>query len=648
MDHILNSTRIAKRLKTVGLSYVDANRYSAYALYQIERQGLESTISFFKKIGDLLLHCRFGTPEKPTWVKTKHGLPAALTFLKGYSDEVILRVAKFARSFRFTSTRDSQVSKILNAIIKPYGGSKEGLQRLSNLIERGVDALNLRSLRISPVQTPSEVFRTYKRTMSESGATLDGKRPPLKESFKHLANTPIMKTIPFRECFFPIGFRSQDQILSESLVSTENTFVGEYDGAQEGGGKLRGFASPYTIFQLQSSPIMDWIRQFHKVVKSDCTMDQDRGALWAQSKLNSNVIVHSVDLSTATCRFPLEPQIDMLRTLGLPENYISALEFMCRGKYRVNRDKLGPNFPETVSWVVGQPLGIKPSMAMFSLAHNLLLVGLCSELKLSLSDSFRVLGDDVALINDDLHTAYRDVMKGVDVPISENKCHSSQKFGEFAGYSITSTTMVRPGQWKEAVLANHLDLSLELGLPLKGEVQQSWLNAEKLHLFREGKFVPTNEQYREYLFRNSSLMKDELREPDNLPIKGYDVHCRKFISDTYPHIHLSFLPGDYNPVREIFKGLPLSENVLWWRSSSYDLDIDTFGTYQIVLNAHVALYNDLMLGVLEKVDFIHYNSLIFENALKLFWITPKSLTALEDSRTKQLIAAWKTADLLKD
>jgi hypothetical protein len=151
-------------------------------------------------------------------------------------------------------------------------------------------------------------------------------------------------------------------------------------------------------------------------------------------------------------------------------------------------------------------------MSMFSLTHALLLAGICVICEASL-DSFRVLGDDVVISDDRVHKMYIDTMKGIGVPISYHKSHSSARFAEFAGYSITPTSLVRPGQWRAVHNSNALALAVELGTPLKGEVSELLEQIQCFHLFRLGSYSPTPAEWPLYIRVASEMIATQLRFP---------------------------------------------------------------------------------------------------------------------------------------
>lgn len=496
-----NYTRfIRKRLQNLGVTHDAAAALAANFNYQISHMGETGGITYVKRCGDELLRYLYGTPEQRSpWVKTVDRFPKFFLPIKECSEEIKLRVAKLARAVRFTTIQPQQVDKVVNAVETPYGGSPEALALMSKLIKQGLSIYR-------PVPTwgeveaevlPKRITKTFHKVQSTSGRTANVKEPPVKESLQLLADHPDFRTPNWEESFFPIIPSEVRRLVAlyERPISERIPYVGEIHAAQEGGGKLRMFASPYSIFQMMLYPLHWYLARVRKALPTDCTLDQTSGAKWAQEILRSGRTIHSVDLTTATCRFPLQPQIELLLALRVPSEHICALEYVCRGWWSCGVDVATAFARDSLQWAVGQPLGIAPSMSMFSLCHNLLLCGLCIELGLEPKDTFRVLGDDVVISDDDLAARYVSVLALADIPVSSAKSHSSTRFAEFAGYSITPDLLVRPGQWRPSTPQNYLSLCRDLMVPLRGEFSSLYERVSELLLFRDGVYSPPPEDW---------------------------------------------------------------------------------------------------------------------------------------------------------
>lgn len=503
---------LRKRLQNIGVPLNSARALSDNLAYQYTHQGEVRAVAYIKRCGDTLLNYLYGTPAKAPWVRTINRFPVFFLAVKDLSEEILLRVAKLARAIRFGSIDakyQQQVDKMVLPVVTPYGGTSQALIRMSGLIRTGISVSGIGNLPLKEWMDfkPPLVTQSFKKVQSVGHQTRNVAEPPYWDSIQLLADHPDFRIAGFETVFYPVvpADVRKDIARAERPFESRIPYVGEIHASQEGGGKLRGFASPYTVFQCILYPLHYMISDIRAHVETDlgddpqdgtdCTHNQAAGAVFAQSKLRAGVTVHSVDLSNATCRFPLFPQIEMLRALRIPEDCIALLEYVCRGLWRCGADTSVAFATPSLHWQVGQPLGIAPSMSMFSLSHNLLLWGLCAELALDPTDTFRVLGDDVVICNDELHRAYLRILDEADIPVSHAKSHSSTAFAEFAGYSITRDLMVRPGQWRPATPRNMLSLAEEFSKPLHGEVSAYYEKMQKAYLFKKGLYDPPPEEW---------------------------------------------------------------------------------------------------------------------------------------------------------
>lgn len=230
-------------------------------------------------------------------------------------------------------------------------------------------------------------------------------------------------------------------------ISGDNT-LGEIIVLQEGGAKGRVICSPNAWIQYYMYPLHQYLFSLIKREEShetdilyglSCVTDQLRGAYAAAARMDDGGFVASVDLSSATDRFPLWLQQGLLRFMGL-EPFAQAFSEL-KGPYRS---------PEGDTWFynTGQPMGVYSSFPLFHLSH-LYVLRWCSK-QLDLDPNavhFAVLGDDVLVFNEELHSYYRFVIKNLGVSISEHKSYSGS-IAEFAGLVIQQGVKpYRPYKW---------------------------------------------------------------------------------------------------------------------------------------------------------------------------------------------------------
>jgi hypothetical protein len=482
----------------------------------VNEQGERGAIEYLKKVGTQILS-KFTDVEAQSWVATVDKYPRGILYLENYPEEVNLRIAKFARACRLRQVDQVQIDKVVLSATKPFSGKFGSQATLSKYIVLGVRSCPGMSGKWSFVPKPQPAVKEYLGYSPEEAAVR------LKFDLQYLVSVPELYTHPDSQHLFPNAdfdsllnqIREQtpvEDLLTEihhydpdPVLGRTRPLVGEIFASQEGGGKLRMYASPFKTLQALLRPIHSWIDIRRSYLETDCTYSQEDGAKWAQSHLLRGTTIHSVDLSAATCRFPLGPQIDALVHLGLSTTYVDLIIMACRGRWSVDPDLVKAGFPTEITWEVGQPLGIAPSMSMFSLTHNLLLRGIAWALERPL-DCFRVLGDDVVIADDLVHEEYLRVLGLADIPVSKGKSYSSADYAEFAGFSITKTAMVRAGQWRIADRDNHLSISESIGRPLNFEVPRHWSVLEEFHLWRNGLHdVSDTTRYLRFLKANSNM-----------------------------------------------------------------------------------------------------------------------------------------------
>lgn len=656
---------MVKRLRNVGLNRQDSHRLSTWFAFQVKHQGPERAINFLKAVGDCMLNVLLGLSVKTAWVKTSAGgWPMALLFLiqkpegKGYSKETLLRVSKFARAIRLTEVTKRQVDKVVSAATSPYRGTEDGLELLSQMINLGITTVKipmgglLGHPVVSAPRSPKHIARCTTRylTTQSRGLVETTVDPPVLEALETVMRTPQLYNLPYwKESFHPLSPRYLNEVFETWTGTETDTNVGAIHATQEGAGKLRMYAAPLSIVQCLLYPIHKWIDRIRKTLVSDCTYNQLSGALWAQEELRQGKTVYSVDLTTATCRFPLKPQLDMLKVMGLDTVFLDALEWACTGIWDVGEELL-PMFPPTMSWNTGQPLGIAPSMSMFSTAHNLLLFGISRAIGAPLG-CFRVLGDDVVITDYGVYCEYLRIMSMCDVPISTNKSHISDQFAEFAGYMITPDLLIRAGQWRAAEMKNHLALSRELRTPLYGEVSKEMIEAEMLDLFSLGIYDPPKMNWSKFLRANTALKYREIPYTDgSLYSRKVREYYRSLFNTSINGVYPDFIADEIDEIDFIWKpieDLILSDPVRYSWLSSHKIGLgmhaknSIFGAAWTLL---MVLASQLTVHGREHVFQLVYSS-VRGRVMSIIWKSQEAnpFDNADYQHTKALVAALKAA-----
>lgn len=219
----------------------------------------------------------------------------------------------------------------------------------------------------------------------------------------------------------------------QKLFDLDLPIVGSIGFVQEPGCKLRAVANPLRYIQVGLSRLHNWLMQTIPYLPWDCTYDQARGVRWARQQLDAGRRLVAYDLSDASNTIPLSDQINFLKYVG-PKNdkifdtSLKLLEKVSRGVWLDNEN---PNADYTI-WKKGQPLGALASFPSFSQLHGARLATICSWIGMDSNLSFRVLGDDVIMVEEISSLYHRFVTEYWGCDISETKSISSDKLTEFA------------------------------------------------------------------------------------------------------------------------------------------------------------------------------------------------------------------------
>lgn len=194
--------------------------------------------------------------------------------------------------------------------------------------------------------------------------------------------------------------------------------------------KRRPIADPNKWWQSLSEP---YARALYKVLEThcsqtDCTFNQAKFVQEIQGRLNRGEYVGSVDLSAATDNLPLAWFPGNLGHL-LGEDH--PLWFSEQASLALARSWYLDDDGGAVSWKQGQPLGSKASFAILGITHNYILDLLCHGNQMT-GRPYRILGDDILILDKDLRSLYIKFMQINGIPLSLHKSYDGRA-GEFAG-----------------------------------------------------------------------------------------------------------------------------------------------------------------------------------------------------------------------
>ncbi|UHK03006.1 MAG: RNA-dependent RNA polymerase [Hangzhou mitovirus 7] len=175
--------------------------------------------------------------------------------------------------------------------------------------------------------------------------------------------------------------------------------------------------SQTALYTLHAS-LFDLFRR----IPTDLTHNQDG----VRSLLSIPTIsYYSIDLSAATDRFPVCLQETVLQMLIGKEKAGAWKRIMTR---ELKIPKGG-----TISYEVGQPMGAYSSWAVFTLCHHLVVQYSAQQAGFpTWYDRYRVLGDDIVILDESVAIRYKENIAILGVSISNTKSHVSSDTFEMA------------------------------------------------------------------------------------------------------------------------------------------------------------------------------------------------------------------------
>jgi hypothetical protein len=175
-----------------------------------------------------------------------------------------------------------------------------------------------------------------------------------------------------------------------------------------------------------------WLKQIHSIhfnflrtLGNDRTFTQDPIILDKPSKHR----YYSFDLSSATDRFPLQLQQEVIR--GMFGQEVSDRWAMVLTPFPF----YVPWEDKTINYNCGQPMGAYSSWSTFTITHHMIMYYIHHKLNLQYK-YYMILGDDIVIYHDDVAVMYQHIMKELDVGISIPKSCISSNMYEFAKKNI--------------------------------------------------------------------------------------------------------------------------------------------------------------------------------------------------------------------
>lgn len=198
-----------------------------------------------------------------------------------------------------------------------------------------------------------------------------------------------------------------------------------YFSDKEGKTRVIGIVDYWT--QSALIPLHKTLNSLLKRIDQDMTFNQN--AFSELPLLKGGNKFHSIDLTAATDRFPINFQMKVIGYLIGSERAIAWKRLMVDYEFECKT----PNGVKHFSYSTGQPMGAYSSWPAMALSHHFLvrLSAIRAGITGPYCDYF-LLGDDLVIYNDLVAEQYKILLKQYDMPFSEAKTHVSFDTFEFA------------------------------------------------------------------------------------------------------------------------------------------------------------------------------------------------------------------------
>lgn len=294
--------------------------------------------------------------------------------------------------------------------------------------------------------------------------------------------------------------RSSEWALGEQYNPTEHLGkqtlglqdpVGCISLLQQAGGKLRTVANPNRLVQWTTEPFGKAISALGNQLPGVFVTNQRKGMLLAQELLQSGDEVYSFDLSSATDTLDYKSFIKIfftnmdLKRYPWMETALDSFELYSSSSWRIPPEAqkaLGIR-SETMTWKVGQPLGLRPSFPMLTLMNWS--AGYTAQEKYYRSNPneerrqlFAVVGDDF-VCSSKIAADYAAIISKYNGVTNFEKTMHSSEYAEFCSHLITKSKIIRlKPRWilNEERIVDNLNAFSRKGVKLKAPkiVYEMW------------------------------------------------------------------------------------------------------------------------------------------------------------------------------
>lgn len=220
-----------------------------------------------------------------------------------------------------------------------------------------------------------------------------------------------------------------------SVLETSSTSFRRLSIIQDKEGKNREIAIMDYYSQAALQPLHNYLFKLIKRIPQDSTFDQSGNLETLVPTPGSSF--HSIDLSSATDRFPIAVQSALIETLFGKEYADHWAHIMVGFPFDYGERK--------ITYARGNPMGAYSSWSSFVLAHHFLVFVACKQANIDWNRCpYILLGDDIVIANDKVAGNYKVLLQRLDIPYSKEKSHQSPYLFEFAKRFVHDGTEISP------------------------------------------------------------------------------------------------------------------------------------------------------------------------------------------------------------
>lgn len=177
-----------------------------------------------------------------------------------------------------------------------------------------------------------------------------------------------------------------------------------------------------------------------ETIPQDGTSSHDRAASTVKQWTADGKKLWSIDLTSATDRFPKVLQVEVIRSL-LGEHWSNVWDRI------MSIPAWSDKHNRYITYSVGQPMGAKTSWACFALTHHCLIRALCAECDRE-DNPYVIIGDDIVIADDKVAERYIQALNTLGVPYSPDKTidpnGTKESVAEFAKRLFRNGSEVSP------------------------------------------------------------------------------------------------------------------------------------------------------------------------------------------------------------